>query len=322
MTETEKIESPIKSLLHAFSACPFKIAPEREVELQALVDRHDVRLQIDTVKKEFYIAAWPNFKLVFFGLATLERLWAYAYGYYTLLEIERDLEKGVEVDLASHPTGAKARELLAWATKNEHADVHLPWPDGAPTPDCVGDPNVKSANEIFLVMCGWIFLHEIAHIELHGNPVDSTAPTENSSDLESESEQSIRHEFEADAWSSHWILDCWKEFKGDDDNVFIKRTLGIAFAISALTGLDLYRKSGKTGTHPSVPDRLLAFLDTFIPEINQQDASKKEMAWFAATVVLSANLMHHREYDPKKEHGTFRDFIVYAKQFFPAVTCH
>ena len=322
MSETENINSPIKSLLLAFSACPYKIAPERQDELKALVDRHDVRLNIDTVKKEFHIEAWPNFKLVFFGLATLERLWAYAYGYYTLLEIQRDVGKGVEVDLTTHSTGVKAKELLAWAVKNEHSEVHMPWPDGAPTPDSLNDPNVEPANEIFLVMCAWIFLHEIAHIELHGKPVDSTAPVENASDSESESEQSIRQEFEADAWSSHWILDRWTEFKGDDENVFIKRTLGIAFAISALTGLDLYRKSGKKGTHPSVPDRLLAFLDEFIPETDAQKASKKEIAWLAAIVVLSANLIHHKSYDPKKVHNTFRDFVVYSKLFFPAVTCH
>ena len=176
-----------------------------------------------------------------------------------------------------------------------------PWPAGAPTPDDKADPNVEPANELFLVINGWILLHELAHLELNHNFSPSIGP-----------EESIKQEREADDWASHWILDNWKQFKNEEP-VFVKRTLGISFALSAFTGMEYYEESKIPRTHPKSHDRLLHFLDKFVGLEDPKTAKKSEVAWYAATAILSGHLLNTCEsYDPKKAHNTFRDFILYA----------
>lgn len=301
----ESIETPIRSLLRPLTACPYKAAPERETELKVLAEKHKLRLTLDSTKVEFTVFVSRILNTVWIGLPTLERLWAYAYGYFTLFEIEREVGQGVEVDLCLHPEGMKARTLLLWALTGEHTGKLLPWPKDAPTPDSTDDRNVQPANEIFLMMCAWIFLHELAHLELGHTEEAAT-----------KSEESIKHEFEADAWACHWLLDRWQDYK-IDERVFINRTLGITFGIATLTGIEFYREAPERRTHPIVPERLLAFLDEFIPERDREHAERKEIAWLAACAVISANIIHHPHYDPKIKHVTMRDYIIYSSHFFP-----
>lgn len=309
------LQTPIKSVLESFAASPFNLAPERKDELKAIADAHAFELVLDLSDQGFvvnvHLGGAVTKPTVTFGLHTLERIWAYSYSYFTLLEIARDSDPGTEVDLLTHPTGAKARQLLAWAVNNETSAVFEQWPTDAPTPDDVDDVNVPVANELFLAMCGWIFLHELGHLELHSN---FSGPHK---DATIESQLSIQREFEADNWASSWVLDKWEEHAGGVEGVFVKRSLGIAFALAALTGVEFYSDAQQYPTHPSVPERLLAFLDKFVPEANQEKAEKREMAWFGAIACINAHLMNHPDFKPKVVHGSFRDFIEYSKQFFP-----
>lgn len=299
--DPQEIQSPVRSLLRPFQSCPFAIAPERESELELLRDKHKLRLTLDATRVEFVYWVSSMMRTVWVGLPTLERLWAYAYAYYVFFELHREVGMGVEVKLAEHPSGSKARTLLLWAMDGEFNGHLGRWPDEAPTPETSADQNVAPANELFLLMNGWIFLHELAHLELNHDFSQTLSP-----------EKSITQESQADDWASHWILDRWQAYKADEA-IFIKRTLEIAFALAAFSGMEYYEEAKTKITHPSSHARLLHFLDTFVGREDPRSARRSEAAWYAATAILSAHLLNSRkDFDPKISHATFRDFILYA----------
>lgn len=299
--DPSSVKSPIAPLLKHFQSCPFKVAPERQKELETLRDKHNLHLTLDSTNPEFFYCVSNMFCSILVGVATLERLWAYAYAYFVFFELHREVGMGVEVDLRTNEQGKMARGLLIWAMKCELGKDFESWPDGLPHPSTKDDPNVEPANELFLVMNGWILLHELGHLECGHSFKTSLS-----------SEQMIQDEHEADNWASSWILSKWQDHS-DDEKVFIKRTLGISFALSAFTGMEYYLDGKVQRTHPPSHLRLIRFLDKWVGQEDTRVAKPREMAWYAATAILSAHLLNSRStYESKGTHATFREFIVYA----------
>src|SRR5438874_973295 len=75
------IPSKLRPLIEPFQSSPFHIAPEREKEMLALRDQHDIKILLKADAEDWLFQESRMLKHIFVGLRTLERLWAYCYGY-------------------------------------------------------------------------------------------------------------------------------------------------------------------------------------------------------------------------------------------------
>lgn len=292
-------------MLVPFTGTPYAVAPERAKELDDIITNYGLKIFFDTSSQDFTIFVSHLLNQIRVGIPTLERIWAYSYSYLYIAWLFQKEPQGVELDLASEPRRNTARRLLEWALKADLNGTYTPWPSDLPHPitNESADDNVKPTNELFLMASGWILLHEIGHIVLnHGT---NTNPT---------TEESIAMELAADDWASSWMLDRWRDHK-DDIRVFQKRTLGITFGIGLQAGFELQREPGGRITHPNIADRMLAFLDKYVPEKNVVRAAPEELAWLAAIAILQAHICNtKRPLKMEPIHGSFRDFIMDLKK--------
>lgn len=259
------------------AASPFNVAPERETDLRRI--RDDKGLRIDFVEDEpgFHLKTTVHDGRISFGIRTIERMWAYSYGYFALVQaLQRDQASGRPLDLVGDPQLRDAMTLLDWAYKRERKKTDDPWPNTAPVPhpSPVKGSLSFGANETFFMMAGWMLLHEIGHI-VFAHPVALGEP----------SCELIAQEKEADDWAFAWMLDNWKDYQGDDARIFAKRTIGIALGLSIFTSLEVYDRTYGDGTHPDPPERLYRFLNRWVPKDGARGASY-DFAWFVAIAVL------------------------------------
>jgi hypothetical protein len=237
----------------------------------------------------------------------LERIWAYLYAYVAFLPLIQKHGAGKPIDLTKEPEVQRARALLLWAHKAEKSGRYEPWPEHLPRPDKPdsSDPHIKTANQFFLMMTGWIFLHELAHIAL-GHRASNSLP----------SKESIQQEFEADRWASNWILAKWKDFD-PDVRIFLQRCMGISFAIAALSGIELYVEGRTPRTHPNVADRLLRFFDDFI-DGSSEEQKFVEKHWLAPISILQLHLMNSGKMTSLQKHyDNVREYLLDVRQYFP-----
>lgn len=238
--------SPISALVKNFQASPFAGAPERQTELNRHIVSLGTRIQLAWPGTEFVFGVGEN-NAIYVGLCGLERLWAYAFGYYRSYLLAGNHPPAV---IVQRP--AAVVDLMKWAHTGANSPIETPWPAGTARPDQPNSGNdIATANEIFLMMSAWILLHEVAHI-IRQDAYDK-----------SPGGQAHNHaiEFAADDWAYRFLLDHWRSYSTEED-VLLKRGIGIAFAIFILSA-DRYFKGGVVGshTHPHPVDRLLRFFD-------------------------------------------------------------
>jgi len=239
--------SPIAGLILNIQGSPFKAAPEREKELDRLRTQLGVTIELAWPGTDFLIGVYPGSSKITVGLCTLERLWAYAYGYYATYLLSDKLEAAT---MAQRPQ--PIADLLHWAHTGALSTIESPWPNGSPRSDQPeSGEHIPDVNEIFLLMTAWLLLHELRHI--------SNSDCYDMDPSRSDFNHAI--EFEADRWAFSFIMDHWKGYS-PDSRVFIKRGLGIAFAMIILSA-DRFYKGGRMNshTHPHVVDRLLRFFE-------------------------------------------------------------
>jgi len=295
------MNSPIAPLLENIKAAPYKVAPEREAELREINERH--KFIIYPIKEDkFTFEVGSLTKRIVVGIPTLERIWAYLYGHLYITYLLQDTNGGDVIDLNLTKETREVSTLLSWATSADVASQYSSWPQNVPTPS--SDPqdiNIKAANELFLMAIGWMILHEIAHIELNQKPPSCD-------------NESIQQEQEADNWASAWIMEKWEEFN-PSERVFIKRTLGITFAISIASAFELHTER-TSKTHPNIIDRYLNFLDKYVPEEDSEKAHKKEIAWLAAIASLNTHISnsYSRSFNLKGKYQNFREHLLDIKQ--------
>jgi hypothetical protein len=179
------------------AAAPYAIAPERAIDLEAKVFLGKPWGIVFGDGANSSMKAMVDSNEIWVPYSGLLSLWAATRAVVLIgTEAMAATRKG-QAALDSRPGTAVAdairlREASASFIRNSQAK----WPSDLPTPDsnalegCI-DWHV---NNVFLGACGWILLHEIAHMHL------SHAP-DTSADLRKKQER------EADEWATKWILD-------------------------------------------------------------------------------------------------------------------
>jgi hypothetical protein len=238
--------SPITSLIRNFQGSPFAGAPERQLELDRMMKDLGVRIQMSWPGTAFKFEAVDD-RFVRVGLCALERLWAYAYAYY-----KSYLLVGNNPSAIFFNRPPQIVNLLRWAHTGSNSPIENPWPTGVARPDQPdsGD-QISSANEIFLMMSAWILLHEFGHIVRQDRYEEGPEGRDHNHAIE----------FAADSWAYRFLLNQWQLYSQQSD-IFLKRGIGIAFAIFILSADRFYRGGMmNSNTHPHPVDRLLQYFD-------------------------------------------------------------
>lgn len=297
-----RLSPQLAHLFGAFRSAPYAAAPERADELRRIVERTGMCMRLDPRAEDWKFEAIPNLgRRIFIGNRTLERLWAYCYGYTTIFS---EIQKAGAADpKAMHN---KEEYLLAfyainWANQLEREHVELPWPDALPSPLMTGDlEHIHSANEIFLITAGRIMLHEIAHVVFADAGTDSEDPKE--------------EEFRADEWADWWMLARWTDY-GTDERIYIKRCLGIAIAHAPALILG-FMPQRTSPTHPPPIYRVLRFIErmgTSSPLTRRPKNLPATFLWMILLKVLVDNKVLDKEPDLP---ASYRDaFMQYARYF-------
>ena len=136
-----------------------------------------------------------------------------------------------------------AMELFAWVL-NAWLDPNAPqeWPQHLPkpTPDAEKQSWENFADELTLSSCGFLLLHEMAHVYFGHHKID-------------DSWWSIEQERDADREASHWYF---RDAPDSADHLHIKRLIGTANALlmSVIRGFYTGRFEGKS--HPESWNRI------------------------------------------------------------------
>lgn len=247
--------SNLDSLIEAFRAAPFKVAPERAEELEAIRQKHDISIDLDDREKDWIFEVRPLFGLnkITISLRSLERLWTVCYA-YTAITNELLKHEGEFDSFDPREEYSASFKALAWVAQDRLEEIEQPWPDDLPNPRAKEKLQyVELADHYFLMTAGRILLHEIAHVELS----HTTNPDESSGRL-------IAEELEADNWADDWMLGQWAKYK-DDKNVFVGRSMGIGFCHAITLYFGSTAVSPST-THPNPIERLNNFVDRHLPQ--------------------------------------------------------
>lgn len=255
-------------LFEAFRSSPFAAAPERASELSQIVNRAGMCMRPDPRAESWRFEAIPTLgKRIFVGTRTLERLWAYSYGFTTIItQNQLQAQQGAS-DVPNPDEYLLAFYAVNWADQEKREDIEGPWPDCLPDPRMTAElEHVYAANEVFLMTAGRILLHEIAHVVFADAGTSSDDPKE--------------EEFRADEWADNWMLNQWKSY-GTDERIFIKRCLGIALAHAPAIRLGVQPERPSV-THPSPIARVVQFFDripTGLPTANRRTDFPAAFLW-------------------------------------------
>lgn len=245
--------SPIILLEDSIAAAAFRIAPEREAELDSIRDDYGLSVTlIDEPGFKFWVGTIS--KEITTTIASLEFLWASAHAHIVLYDEYGIAQRAGETQFnaGGNKRCKDALDLLGWAEGNVRTSGNDQWPEELPKPVQSPDhgSDIHVTNELFLCAVAWIVHHEIAHVLLGHTPVHTN--------------RSQAEEFEADIEATKWIID--QSFVAAEAQ---KRTLGIATAILALMGMEAGRDFNVINSHPRAFERLYRCLD--YANIDQND---------------------------------------------------
>ncbi len=301
------VPSKLRPLVGPFQGSPFHVAPEREKEMLALRDKHDIRIYLKGDAKDWLFQEFRMGKRIFVGLRTLERLWAYCYGYNAIAS-ELQAACGGTVTGMPNPEEYKlAFAILEWANQKTLAHIEGPWPEFLPDPSLTDElKHVRASNHIFVMMSGRLLLHEFAHTILQHHNDPETSP-----------EILKQEELEADAWADSWILDKWRDYKSDD-KVFIGRCMGIAFAHAPTLILGINAQA-PSPSHPSPIERILNFIDRHLPNGNPLDKRRVDFPCaFLITIASHVVFMKTKSAPPIDPiPTTYREWFLRFAPCFP-----
>ncbi len=293
--------SPIEALLSNVAASPFKLAPERAEELVQLRDSLGLRLHVSG-EDSFDFFASILMKRIFTTLTSFERLWAAAYYYLILYDSYVSSPAGSVILVHGDAERQEAQNLYLAAREADRIRGEFTWPVGAPSPSS-GHRLSATANELFLTMCGFILLHEAGHIVLdHLQQPDTPL------------EQVRAQEFEADAWAYNWILERWEQYDRDQ-RVFGKRSMGVAFSLSYIGGLELLHPAKEPRTHPSSVQRLRRFFRDYKEVIHSGPYLGSSIS--AAACGLHVHLVQEgRKIESVRVYGDIFEYLDSIEPFF------
>lgn len=194
-------ESDAKRLIVGFTdavaASPYNIAPERALDLNAKVFRGEPWGVVFADSSKFAMKALVDSREILVPYSGLMSLWAATRAVVLIGAEAMQATRRGEASLESRPdTPADRAARLIKAAKSFIRSPLAEWPCDLPTPNAqaIKESLDWYANNVFLGACGWILLHEVAHMHLSHTP-------DTSSDCLKEQER------EADQWATNWILD-------------------------------------------------------------------------------------------------------------------
>lgn len=294
-------QSPIGAIIKRLEDVPYQVVPERADGLRRMVEQHGITVAINPNKDDFHVNI-NRVRRIEFGIPVLERLWVYAHAYVNLLVEVQKHPGGLDLDLRAQPATKPAMKLLEWSHECESRYRHTPWPPGLPRP--VTNPSVGSVErkvlDIYMNMVAWLMLHEICHGVLrHTEYPPHTTDEENH-----------RQEYQADEWAADWMLHDRKNKSPAYDRTFLNRALGATITLAVFSSWEVRQRLGDTPTHPDPPNRLLRFLDRFVPEAPGFKATLRELPWMMAGVIMQLHLSNDKRRELTQSHGSFRGFLL------------
>lgn len=277
--------SPIRFVMMHIHEALVNIAPERQVQFQK--EFSDFSLEyLDT--GEFICDVNVSARHIRLSRQVVELLWAISFGYITfytkVIQVHKPTTKQV-FDLTQDPEVARSMKLLKWAYENwANPKNQTPWPADLPKP--IEQPKSGSmeniADELALCAVASYLHHELAHIRLNHQGVSS-----------------IDEERAADYAMADWILDHNLPLT---DYRFIKRALGIAVAMEALTAYGIY--TGRFGgtTHPRSYDRLVNTISRYVTDPNH-------VVWAVLVSTLKLHLDNRNIATPDVVYDNFKECV-------------
>ena len=268
MDETDRIlaEFPekLRPLAKAFLSSPYSAAPERKDELEQICKSTGFKIRLRPNAEDWLFEEFRMANLIVIGTRTLERIWAYCYGFNTMISELQKNGFGVGKKIEISADFSRAIDLINWANQKELEDIETGWPDTLPDPRSTSIDHVKTANHLFLMTSARLLLHEIAHNVLnHGT------------DPEADSECLHAEEHEADEWADSWILSRWTDYDSDE-KVFVGRALGIALSHAPALVLASHQAT-RSDSHPPPMERVLRFASRNYPEAVPTDRDSRNL---------------------------------------------
>ena len=277
--------SPIRFVMFHIHEAIVNIAPERRAQFDneftaftlEYFDTGDFICDVDVSAKHIRLSR-----------QVVELMWSISFGYITLytkvIQVHKPITRHV-FDLTQNAEVPQAMKLLKWAFENWlNPTNQIPWPADLPRP--VTQPTFGSmenvADELALCATAAYLHHELAHIRL--THVGSA---------------SIEQEREADYAMADWILDHNLLLT---DPRFVKRALGIAFAMEALTAYGIYTDKFGGTTHPCSYDRLVNTVSRYVTDSNH-------IVWAVLVTTLKLHLDNRKIKTPDVVYKDFKECV-------------
>lgn len=184
----------------------------------------------------------------------------------------------------------QAKAFLDWTNGN----LDEPWPNTLPAPNTPG-ALIESVNKAYLTGCGFILLHEIAHVVLrHAN-----TPVRNPL-------KKIRREYDADDWATEAIV------HGNYAKDLPLQLMSIGMIMGVIGAIEI----GVDGErdHPIPPERLLHFYGHHV-EPNCPDQAIRAGVIHALTAPVQAHIVA-KGLAPLPMNGTVGDFLAAASEHY------
>ncbi len=281
----QHMASPIRFVMYHIHEALVNIAPERRSDFEKYfadftleyLDVNDFVCDVDVPAKHIRLSR-----------QVAELMWSVSFGYVTfytkVVQAHKPVTKQV-FDLAGDPEVSQAMKLLKWAYENWlNPKKYVPWPADLPQP--VEQPIFGTmqnvADELSLCSIAAYMHHELAHIRLQHDGADS-----------------IEQEKEADSAMVDWILD--HDLLMTDPR-FIKRALGIAFAMEVLTAHGIYTDNFGGVTHPCSYDRLVNTVSRYVTDPNH-------VVWAILVSTLKLHLDNRKINTPDIVYSDFKECV-------------
>jgi hypothetical protein len=258
--------SPIIHVARYAPLAPYAVAPEKQQNLEDLTVGVKLVL-VDAPEWIFHYDA--SSREIEASRGVFEVLWRCSYSYFVVYKRVfegRRTDTATITDLRSDPELRGAALLLQWAVESYLNKGDREWPQELPHPIAapVEASHEHVADELCLVAFASILHHEIAHHYLRHQPNPAAA---------------IDQEREADNSAADWLLGGLDQ----NDPRFLKRSLGMAVALVAMTGFAIHQGDLSAGSHPRPFDRLIHSLERHV-------ADEDHKAWGFVAGVLKLHL--------------------------------
>ena len=303
------LETPLEPLLEKLGRYPNMVAREQSARLNDIKQALSLRIRLIRGKGNLRLRAGKDRhtgeRYIKVGLAALERIWAYCYGFTFLFNLVKSRPKGSLIEMNNIPEASLPWELLRWAKVGEDKQVRFEWPNHFPNPGTAStDTYVKNTDNFFIMVVGFLLLHEIGH--------HSLGHLDEPEDLH----QFVNQELEADDFAADLMLTrCPRE--SATDILFVARANGISTGLALLAGVELDHPVSAIRTHPKVPERLLTVFQKYILE-ESMNANVSEYPMYFASVLMSAFMQNCGiDFPYAESHESYTDFFIKCMHAFP-----